>query len=261
MDMGLTDKVAIVTGAAQGVGRAIALGLAAEGGQVVVADVKLCAAERVVAQAQEVGGKALAVKTDVSNGDEVEAMVQKVMSRFARVDVLVNNAGVVGPQGPWADLTEEGFDRVVGINLKGPYLCSKAVAPHLMAQKSGRIINIASCAAKTGEEFNGVYSATKAAVANLTQSLAFELAPYSVNVNAVCPAAMDTDLMEEVYRERSRFFGTEPEELRNKIESSFRLPDTLKVEDVANLVVFLASDKARMMTGQALNITGGLEVH
>jgi NAD(P)-dependent dehydrogenase (short-subunit alcohol dehydrogenase family) len=131
----------------------------------------------------------------------------------------------------------------------------------MMAQKRGKIVNIASCAGKTGEEFNGVYSASKAAVVNMTQSMAFELGPHNINVNAVCPAAMDTDLMEKVYRERSEYFGFEPDDLRKRIKSSFRLPGDLTVEDAANVVVFLASDKTNMMTGQAINITGGIEVH
>lgn len=261
MDMGLKDKVAIVTGGARGLGRAIALALAAEWAQVVVADIKEEEAKQVAAQVEEAGGKALAIKVDVSKGDQVQAMVDEVVQKFGRIDILVNNAGVVGPQGPWANLTEEDFDFVVGIDFKGVYLCSKAVIPHMIARNSGKIINIASCAGKTGEEFNGVYSASKGAVVNMTQSMAFELGPHNINVNAVCPAAMDTDLMEKVYRERSEYFGLEADELRKKIKSSFRLPGDLAVEDAANVVVFLASDKTNMMTGQAINVTGGIEVH
>ncbi len=261
MDTGLKGKVAIVTGAALGLGRAIAFSLAAEGACVVVADTKLDEAKRVVAEIQHRGGTALALKTDVTRYKQVQTMVDKSLSAFGHIDILVNNAGVVGPQGPWVDLPEEGFDHVVGVNFRGMYLCCKAVAPHMMAQKSGKIINVSSCAAKTGEEFNGVYSATKAAAHNLTQSLAAELGRYGINVNAVCPAAMDTDLMEKVYRERSQYFGIKAEDLRKKIKSSFRLPRELTVQDAANLVVFLASDQASMMTGQAVNITGGIEVH
>ena len=188
-------------------------------------------------------------------------MVDKALQKFSAIDILVNNAGVVGPQGPWSELTEEGFDSVVGVDFKGVYLCCRAVIPHMMERKSGKIINIASCAAKTGEEYNGVYSASKAAVQNLTQSLSRELGKYNINVNAVCPAAMDTDLMEKVYRERSKYFGIRSEDLRKKIASGFVLPEKLTVNDAANLVVFLASDKASRMTGQAVNVTGGIEVH
>ena len=261
MEMGLENRSAIVTGAALGLGRAIALALAGEGAQVAIADIDEMGAKRVVDRVEKASGRAMAIKTDVSNGEDVQAMVDEVVQTLGRIDILVNNAGVVGPQGPWANLREEDFDFVVGIDFKGVYLCSKAVTPHMIKEKKGRIINIASCAAKTGEEFNGLYSACKAAVQNMTQSMAAELGRYNINVNAVCPAAMDTDLMEKVYRERSEYFGLEPDELRKKIKSSFRLPGELTVEDAANLVVFLASDKAKMMTGQAINITGGIEVH
>ena len=261
MDMGLTDKVAVVSGAALGVGRAIVLVLAAEGARVAIADIDANEAKRVADEVAQAGGKALSIRTDVSKSEQVKAMVEEVLQTFGRIDILVNNAGVVGPQCPWADLSEDGFDLVVGVNLKGTYLCSKAVTSHMIARKSGKIINIASCVAKTGEPFNGIYSATKAAIVNLTQSMAFELAPYNINVNAACPAAMETRLMEKVYRERSRYIGLTPEEFRKKIRASFPLPNELTVEDVADVVVFLASDRAKMMTGQAVNITGGLEIH
>jgi len=259
--MRLKDKVAIVTGGARGLGRAIVLALAAEGVKVVVADINEDEAKQVAEQVQNNDGKALAVKTDVSNNNQVQAMVDEALKSFGRIDILVNNAGVVGLQGPWVNLTEEGFDFVSGVNFKGAFLCSKAVIPHMIAQKSGKIINVSSCAAKTGEENNGMYSATKAAVHNMTQSMAFELGSHNINVNAICPAAMDTDLMEKVYRERSQYFGLKPDELRKRVKSGFKLPRELTVEDTANLVIFLASDKASMMTGQGINITGGIEVH
>jgi len=261
MDTGLKNKIAIVTGAAKGVGRAISLKLAEEGAKVMVADIDEAKSMAVVDRIAGIGSEAIAVKTDVSKSDDVEAMVSETIRRFRRVDILVNNAGIVGPQGPWSELGEDAFDLVVGINFKGVFLCSKAVIPRMMKQKSGKIVHIASCAAKTGEEFNGVYSATKGAVQNMTQSMAAELGRYNISVNAVCPAAMDTDLMEKVYRERSRYFGIDAADLRKKIKSSFRLPGDLTVDDAANVAVFLASDQAKMMTGQAINITGGIETH
>ena len=261
MDMGLTDKVAIVTGAALGLGRAIALKLATEGAKVVIADINQEEAQKVVEKVQKSGGTAMAIKVDVSQSAQVQAMVDKVIQEFGRIDILMNNAGIVGPQGPWAELSEEGFDLVMGINFKGVFLCAKAVLPHMMKQKSGKIIMTSSCAGKTGEQFNGVYSATKGAIWNMTQSLAKEVGCYNINVNAICPAAMNTDLMEKVYRERSAYLGIKPEELRQQIKSSFFLPRDLTVEDAAHLAVFLASDKANMMTGQGINITAGIEMH
>ena len=261
MDMGLNNKVAVVTGGAMGLGRAIAFALTREGVKVVIADIEQSEAQKVVEEIQGLGCTAMAIKVDVSKSDQVQAMVDKVIEKFGRIDILINNAGIVGPQGPWVELSEEGFDVVVGINFKGIFLCAKTILPHMIQQNSGKIIITASCASKTGEPFNGVYSATKGAIWNMTQSLAREVGRYNINVNAICPAAMDTDLMEKVYRERSVYFDLTPDELREQITSSFVLPRALTEDDAANLAVFLASDNAKMMTGQGVNITGGIEVH
>ncbi|MFC1957065.1 SDR family NAD(P)-dependent oxidoreductase [Chloroflexota bacterium] len=261
MDTGLKDKVAIVTGGAMGLGLAIAFALARENVKVVIADIKQIEAQKAVDILQGLGCMAVAIKVDVRKSAQIQAMIDKIIREFGRIDILINNAGIVGPQGPWVELSEEGFDLVVGINFKGIFLCARAIIPHMIKQKSGKIIITASCASKTGEPFNGVYSATKGAIWNMTQSLAREVGRYNINVNAICPAAMDTDLMEQVYNERSAYFGLSPDELREQIRSSFVLPRALTVEDAANLAVFLASDKADMITGQGINITGGIEVH
>ncbi|MBI2842026.1 MAG: SDR family oxidoreductase [Armatimonadetes bacterium] len=261
METGLNGKAAIVTGAAMGVGRAIAYALADEGVRVTIADIDEGEGRKAADKINSGGGEAIFVRTDVTQSGQVKSMVEQALSRFGRIDILVNNAGIVGQQGPWHLLDEENFDQVVAINFKGTYLCSKAVVPHMIEQRGGKIINISSCAGKTGEENNGVYSATKAAVWNMVHSLSGELGQYGINVNAVCPAAMDTALMEKVYRERAEHFGLNPDELRKKIADGFRLPRTLTVEDAAGVVVFLASDMADMMTGQGVNITGGIELH
>jgi len=261
MDMGLAGKTAIVTGGAMGVGKAMTLALAAEGVRVAIADINLECSRQVVQEIAGKGGRAIAIGTDVSRSEDVKAMVQRALAEFKQIDILCANAGVVGPQGPWSELPEEGFDRVVGINFKGQYLACKYVAKHMMERKSGKIIITSSCAGKTGERFNGCYSATKATGVSLTQSLAWELAPYNVTVNAVCPAAMDTDLMEEVYRERAKWFGLTPDEFRHKIQAGFPLPYGVTVEDVAKLTVFLCSEHARSITGQSINVTGGIEMH
>ena len=262
MDMELTGKAAIVTGGAATLGRQISLSFAAEGARVAIADIDEEQAGRVADQIAAGGGEAFAVKTDVSDEGQVQAMVGQVVRKFGTVDILVNNAGIVGYQGPWSELSPEGFDLVVGVNLKGVYLCSKAVSGHMTAQRSGRIVNIASIAGKTGEIFNGLYSATKSGVISLTQSLAFELAPHSITVNAVCPAALKgSEIMETAYLERSKWFGITPDELRKQWRDAIPLPYEVTVEDIANAVVFLASNKARNMTGEAVNVTGGIEVH
>jgi len=261
MDLGLRDKVAIVTGGAVGLGRAIAFELMRAGARIVIADMNEPEAERVASKICESHGTARVIKTDVTQSGQVQDMVSAVVREFGRVDILMNNAGILGPQGPWVELSDEAFDRVVAVNLRGVFLCAKAVLPHMIRQKSGKIVMTASCAAKTGEQFNGVYSVTKAGVWSMTQSLSREVGCYNINVNAICPAAMGTEMMEKVYRERSRWLGISPEELRQRIRSSFFMPRELTVEDTAHLAAFLASDKADMMTGQGVNITGGIEVH
>ena len=261
MEMGLKDKRAIVTGGAMGLGRAIALALAREGANIAIADIAEAETAKVVRELRAAGVEALAVRTDVTQSDQVRAMVAVVAEKFGGIDILINNAGIVGPQGPWVDLSEEGFDLVMSINFKGAFLCVKYVLPHMIAQKSGKIIMTSSCAGKTGEEYNGVYSVTKAAIWNMTHSLAKEVGTFGINVNAICPAAMDTELMETVYRERAEYFGIMPDELRKKIKGSYVVPGDLSVADAANVAVFLASDKTNMMTGQGVNITGGIEMH
>lgn len=261
MDMGLKGKTAIVTGGAMGLGRAIALALAAEGVNIVIADIAVENAEKVVKDVKVLGPKAIAVKCDVRSGTDVKAAVEAAVKQFGAIDILINNAGIVGPQGPWVDLTEDGFDLVVEINFKGVFLFNKYVIPHMIKQRSGKVIMTSSCAGKTGEEYNGVYSTTKAAIWNMTHSLAKEVGKYGINVNSICPAAMDTELMEKVYRERAEFFGIKPDDLRKKIKGSYVVPGELSVTDAANVAVFLASDKASMMTGQGVNITGGIEMH
>jgi NAD(P)-dependent dehydrogenase (short-subunit alcohol dehydrogenase family) len=261
MNLGLQGKVAIVTGGALGLGRSMSVALAREGVRVAIADVKVPEAEKALGLIRESGGDGMVIQTDVTRSAEVYAMVDRVLKTYGRIDILVNNAGIVGPQGPWHLLSEEGFDRVVGINFKGTYLCTKAVAPHMIEQKSGRIIITSSCAGKTGEQFNGCYSATKAVGVNMTHSLSRELAPYNITVNSVCPAAMDTDLMDEVYRNRSKWFGETAEQMRKRIKGMYPLPYDVTTEDVADLTVFLCSDHARNITGQSINVTGGIEVH
>jgi len=261
MDMGLKNKVAIVTGGAMGVGKAMAQALAREGVTIAIADINESEAIKTAKEIEQNINRAIAIKCDVRENKEVQAAIATAIDTFGRIDILCNNAGIVGPQGPWVDLSEEGFDLVMGINFRGMFLFNKYVLPHMIRQKRGKIIMTSSCAGKTGEEYNGVYSASKGAIWNMTHSLAKEVGQYGINVNAICPAAMDTELMEKVYRERSEYFGLDTEELRAKIKGGYIVPGDLSVIDTANVVVFLASDKTNMMAGQGVNITGGIEMH
>ena len=261
MNLNLAGKVAIVTGGGGDLGRAIVLALTAEGAHVAVADYNQESARAVANEASQQGGTAVAVPVDVTRSDQVEAMVQKTVNQLGSVDILVNNAGILGPQKPIVELDEDGWDAVVDVNLKGTFLCSKAVLPLMITKTYGKIVNISSIAGKTGEPFAAVYSATKAAVINLTQGLALEVAKYKINVNSVCPAGLNNSMSEAVFAERSRYLEITPAEAREQFLASFPMPIPLTVDDVAKTVVFLSSDVSVQITGEAVNVTGGVEVH
>jgi len=241
----LKDKVAIVTGAGQGIGRGIALSLAKEGAKVVVADITDKRFE-VVKEIEALGSQALAVKCDVSNRSDVEGMVKEALNKFGRVDILVNNAGIY-PFKPFADMTEQDWDRVLDINLKGVFYCVKAVLPKMIEQKYGKIVSLSSIAGSV-VGFSGLvhYSASKAAIAGLTKSLALEVAPHGINVNAIAPGPIDTP-------------GTKAPDV-TITEQTIKMISVGRMglpQDIANLVVFLASDKSSFITGQCIVSDGG----
>lgn len=240
------NKVAIVTGAGSGIGRATAQVLASEGASVVVSDVT--GAEQDAAR--EIGGETLAVHADVSNAADVEAMVAAAVSRFGRLDILFNNAGIEGAQAPTADCTEETFDRVVAINLKGVFLGMKYAIPAMLRSGGGSIINAASVAGIVGFEGLPAYSASKGGVIQLTKVAALEYAARNIRVNATCPGLIWTPMVGRVIGDnaaaRAAFEALEP-------IGRFGTP-----EEVAALVLFLASDESSFITGAALPVDGGL---
>jgi 2-dehydro-3-deoxy-L-rhamnonate dehydrogenase (NAD+) len=236
------ERVAIVTGAARGIGAAIASRLAADGLRVVAADVDRPAAERHAATLA--GGLALGV--DVSDPASVRSMVQAVVQRFERIDVLVNNAGVTGPAAALADYPDEEWQRVLSVDLYGVFNCCKAVVPHMLANTSGRIVNIASIAGKEGNPNMCAYSAAKAGVIGLTKSLGKELASSGVLVNCVTPAVIETELLRELT----------PEAVQYMLQ---RVPMGRpgQLEEVAALVAWLASEECSFSTGAVFDISGG----
>jgi len=243
----LSGKVAIVTGSSRGIGRAIALALAKDGANIVVNALSNITKAREVAKEIEcMGREALVVVADVSKKEHVESMVEQTLKRFGKIDILVNNAGVVGPTVPIHELSEEDWERIISIDLKGTFLCCRAVIPHMIRQRSGKIVNISSIAGKEGNANMTAYCAAKAGIIGLTKALAEEVAKYGIRVNCVCPALIETELVERMDKKQVEY-------LKGKIP----LGRLGKPEEVAELVKFLVSDASDFITGQAINIDGG----
>jgi 3-oxoacyl-[acyl-carrier protein] reductase len=244
--MRLAGKVAIVTGAGQGIGRAISHRLAQEGAAVVTADINESGAQQVAAEINRGGGSALAVQTDVSKPESVDQLQKRTFERFGRVDVLVNNAGIY-PVCPLGEMTEELWECVIDTNLGGNFLCSRAVVPYMRQQKSGRIICVSSTLAYKGAKNGTHYAASKAGIIGFVKALARELAPDAITVNAICPGVADTA--------QPRGHRSEEELLAQA--KTIPIGRIGRPEDMAGPVIFLTSDAAAYITGQALMVTGG----
>ena len=258
----LQDRIALVTGAAQGLGAALSLRLAREGGDVVVADINGERAAQTAADiAQQTGRRTLSLAADVTNEEQVRAMVDKTVETFGRLDILVANAGIVR-SGAIDELSLRDWQLVIDVNLTGYFLCAKYAAIVMKRQRSGVIIQINSISGKKGSYKNSAYSASKFGGIGLTQSLALELAEHGVRVNAVCPGnLLDSPLwVESLYSQYSKRLGIPEEEVRQRYIEQVPLKRGCTYDDVANVVVFLASDQASYMTGQAINVTGGQEM-
>ena len=246
--MKLKDKVALITGASRGLGKAIALQLASDGAQVVVNyATSTDKAEEVVAAIKAEGGKALSMKADVSNLEEVEQMVDTIYNQFGRIDILVNNAGVTRDE-LLISMEKEDWDRVIATNLGGLFNCSKAVAKYMMVQKSGRIINMSSVAGERGGRGQSNYAASKGAVNAFTRSVAMELARKKITVNAVAPGVVETEMSSEVIRRA-----------QDIILNSVALKRLGQPQEIAKVVAFLASDDASYITGEIIRVDGGFK--
>jgi len=244
----LKGKTAIVTGSGRGIGRAIALNMARQGANIVVNDVNLENAQKVVKEIEALGAQAITVKADVTEETQVNAMIASCIDRFGRLDILVNNAGIIQTL-PVTEITGDDWDRIMQVNLKGVFLCCKAAMPAMMAQRSGKIINIASVAGKRGGGLlgNSSYSASKGGVIAFTKSLAREVGAYGINVNAITPAFTDTDMTKSIDPEKKAF-----------IIKMLPLGRVGQPDDVAGAAVFLASSLSDYMTGEMMDVDGGL---
>ncbi len=260
----LEDKIALVTGGGQGLGQAISWRLAHEGCHVAVADLNEPAAIE-TAQAitkNEARRRAIALKVDVTDEAQVKAMVDRTVQEFGRLDLLVSNAGIL-ISGEIDDFPLEKWRAVIHVNLIGYFLCAKHVTPIMKAQHSGAIVQINSKSGKKGSYKNSAYAASKFGGIGLTQSIALDLAEEGIRVNAVCPGnLLDSPLwVNSLYEQYSKRWGISKEEVRQKYIDQVPMKRGCTYDDVCNVVVFLASDQSSYMTGQAINVTGGQEMH
>ena len=246
VDMKLDGKVAIVTGSGQGIGRAISFVFAREGANIVLNDVNVSTLTKTAEEICSLGREVLPVKADVSNSNDAKEMIRKSVEKFGKIDVLVNNAGIMR-NAPIEQLSEDDWDAVMNVNLKGVFLCSKYVGQQMIEQKSGVIVNIASIAGLNPQIHTGAYSVSKAGVISLTELLAMEWAAYNIRVNAVCPGPTKTTLFES-------YWSGERREARKKAIPIGRFGEP---EDIAKAALFLASDDASYLTGHTLVVDGG----
>jgi meso-butanediol dehydrogenase/(S,S)-butanediol dehydrogenase/diacetyl reductase len=255
--MQLRGKVAVVTGAARGLGRVVALRLARDGASVVVADISADGVEDTARAVKAAGGSAVAVPTDVSDPDQATALMDRAVSAFGRLDVLVNAAGVVHVD-PLLDYPPQAWDRVLNVNVKGLFYCLQAAARVMKERGGGKIINVTSPASRQPVPFAVAYAASKAAVDSITRSAAAELARHGITVNCVAPGRMPTAMIEQIESRLAEMTGRPAAELREE-----RLPPLGRMcdpEDVAAAIAWLASSESDYMTGGRMNVTGGLEL-
>lgn len=254
----LENKVALVTGAGQGIGEAIAMALSEAGATVVVADIDGARAKTVAAAIVSLQRRALAIGADAGDVAEIQRMVDATVAAFGRIDILVNNAGVTR-RADIMDITEADWDRIHRVNAKGVFFCLQAVARTMIPRRSGRIVNIASISGKgyPGAS-NAAYAASKGAVISLTKTAAQQLGTYDITVNAVCPGVTRTALSDANLRVRAQQEGLSLEAMEKRRADAIPLKRANDPSDIAAMVVFLASSGARNITGQSYNVDGGL---
>lgn len=246
----LESKVALVTGASSGIGKATALAFAREGAKVVLADVAVESGEEVLRLIQETGGEGIFVRCDVSRATEVEAMIEKVVETYGRLDCAFNNAGIEGEVAPLAQSTEENWDRVIDVNLKGVWLCMKYEIRQMLEQGGGSIVNMSSVSGLAGDPDHPAYGASKHGVSGLTKAAAVEYARRGIRVNAVCPAAIRTPMIE-------RTLEAQPEMTWQSLAEGHPIGRIGEPEEVAEAVLWLCSDAASFVVGVLLPLDGG----
>jgi len=260
----LSQQTAMVTGGGRGIGRGIVLALAKAGADIAIADVDVENAERTAEEVAELGREVLVCRVDVSDPPSVQRVLDQILARFGRLDILVNNAGIVQDH-IGNEVTGDDFDRCYAVNLRGIWNVSHAVVPHFRERGGGKIVNIASIAGRRGDNGLAPYSASKAGAISLTQSMAFSLGPHNINVNAVCPGLLWTPMWEKLEgmsrRDTSPDVVSERAAFEAYIQANCPLRREQTPEDIGHAVVFLVSEEARNITGQALNVDGGIQMN
>ena len=247
--MSIDQKVALITGGGQGIGKAICFAIAREGISVAVNDIKEDRAAQVVKQIKKEGGIASSFQADVSNEDEIKSMVEKTLNRFKNIDYLINNAGIPDQLVPVVEQDTDKWQKLIDIHLKGTYLCSKEIAKNMIRKKSGRIVNISSIAGLNAFPMRTAYSPAKSAIIMLTKVLAIEWGSFNINVNAIAPGYIRTEMVEDLIRQGKM----NEEEICNRIPLK-RLGTS---EEIAEIVLFLCSPASRYITGQTIVVDGG----
>lgn len=258
----LKDRIALITGAGSGIGQGVALRFAREGARLVLMDIREESLADMAAKLEEMGCEFVQQSGDVSVTEDIESAFSAAVDRFGRLDICVNNAGIGNPPAPLVQMTDEGFDRTIAVNLRGVFLCMRAAARQMIKQGGGgRIISVSSQAGKTGFAMLGPYCATKAGVILMTQAMAKEVGVHGITVNCVCPGTIDTPLLRGTLDPILSATGQTLQDWALKNMPAIPLGRVGYPEDVAKLITFLASEEADYMTGQAINITGGQEMH
>ena len=264
--MRLAGKVAVITGGGSGIGRGIVLAMAQEGADIAIPDIQVINADKVAAEVKALGRKALAMRTDVTSSADVKAMVDRVREALGKIDIVVNNAGMAAPPGmPFMNNTEEDWDRAFAVNTKSVFIVCKAVAPHMIERKAGRIVNIASIAGPISAVTMPPYSVAKMGVITLTKVIAKELAPHGVTVNAICPGVLYTEFWQKLAAHLAEtnpvFKGmTARQVFEKRVADITPMKREQTPEDIGWAAVFLASDEARNITGVALPVDGGVMI-
>lgn len=272
MEQRLQDRIALVTGAGQGIGKEVALRLAREGASVVAADINQPNAEQTAQEIRASTRKASAAAIDLARLVEIQPLVDRVVAEFSRIDILVNAAGVIQTK-RFLDVTEADWDRIIDVNQKSLVFCIQAVARQMIKQvpeavkaagradqSYGKIVNFSSISGRRGRPLQVHYAASKAAIISITQSAALALAPYNINVNAICPGVVPTPMWEQNDRERGQLFGIPPGQAIRDFIEQVPLKRAGTAADIAGAVAFLCSADADYVTGQTLNVDGGFEM-